>query len=263
MKYVRLVQPLLLCVIIAVSVGFAAEKRVLKNAWGGNWEPFWVMGADSTPSGFDIDVMEAVVKEAGFTIEHTPYVMPWKRHLFEIEEGKIDLASGASYNEERAAYAYFIGPIRYEYIALYVRKNESKKYPINTFEGLLTLPKIRVGAEIGSIYGTTVDTVLEKLGTRVQRLPDFRDKNRLKLHSGRLDCIISYPAFEALYGDTLIEQHPLPVQNVGGIYIMLSKKGNSSEVYEALKAGLETVKTNGVYDSIITNYSKKYHIKNW
>lgn len=255
--------PILLLLIFLIFQAYAGEKKELKHAWGGEWQPFWEMGADSIPTGFDLDLLHAVVTKAGYTLSHTPYEVPWKRHLFEVSEGKIDLATGASFNAERAEYAYFIGPIRYEYIALYVRKGESGNYPIEKIEDLLNIPKIRVGTEIGTIYGPRVDTVLAKLGSQVQRLPDFRDKNRLKLHSGRLDCIISYPAFEALIGDTLIEQHPMPVLNVGEIYLMLSKKSNSSAVYESLKTALAKIKENGTYDSLITHYSKKYNIKDW
>jgi ABC-type amino acid transport substrate-binding protein len=264
MKFIQFnLLPFFLLLLISTSTTTAEEKTELTSPWGGEWLPFWEMGADSTPTGFDIDIMKAVVKEAGFTLNFTLVEMPWKRQLYSIENGVIDIIVSATRKKEREQYAYFLGPYRQETVALYARIGESGNYSIDKIEDLLKYSNIRIGANQGVVYGDRIDSVLFQLGTKVQRVADYKKKNRLKLKAKRVDFFLGYPLVEELVKDSAIEQHPMPPVIVDDIYMMVSKKSCSPEVFDALKVSFDTIKANGVYDSIVDFYSKKYGIEKW
>ncbi len=254
------------CVLVnSMGIVWAQCNKTLVNGWGEPWEPF-LMGTPDNASGFDMDMLEAVVTTAGCLLKHTENELPWKRHLKMIEDGQIDLVTAASWTQERAKYAYYTLPYRTEYLALYVRKGESGNYPITSIEDLLTV-QFQIGTDLGVSYGIKVDRVLKMLGTRNQRVR-ITELNRKKLLKKRIDGYLSYLPDEQMLLDTLgltdtIEQHPMPVINTGEIYFMLSKKRNSYEILEALNAAIVEIKTNGTYDGIVKTYSEKYGVSIW
>jgi len=253
--------PLLFCLNL---FAFAEENSIeITHCWGGVWLPFWEMGADSIPTGFDIDILNATCKEADIVLNHTPYVVPWKRTIYSIETGMFDITTAASKTQEREQFAYFIGPYRYESIALYVRKGESADYPIHSFRDLLTFPDISIGSEAGSIYNDEIDSILNLLGDRVQDINDMNFSNRGKLKAGRIDMYLGYPIDENLYTDSLIEQHPMPITQLEGVYFMVSKSSCSQATADSLENAFRRISMNGVYDSIKAHYSEKYEIHEW
>ncbi len=244
---------------------WAECNKTLVNGWGESWEPF-IMGAPDNSDGFDMEILEAVVTTAGCGLEHTEIELPWKRHLKLIETGQIDLATAVSWNKERAEYAYYTLPYRSEYLALYVRKGEPGKYPITKFEDLLKL-NFEIGTLLGVSYGNKTDTVLKKLGERNQIVPVF-SLNHKKLVAKRIDGYLSNLPDEPILLKEMgltdkIEQHPMPAINTGDIHIILSKKNNSPEVFEALNDALIRIKTNGTYSKIVKKYSDKYGVSDW
>ncbi len=252
-------------VIVNSISAWAQCDRPLINGWIGAWEPF-ILGTPDNPSGLDVEILEAIVAKAGCTIKHSKEI-PWKRHLKQIEKGTIDLATSASWKEDRAKYAYFTFPYRAEYVALYIRKGESDKHPIKNIEDLLTVD-FKLGVGLGDSFGVRTDEILKKMGKRVQRVSNTEDMNRKKLLKKRIDGYLGWLPSDPIElkqkgFDNKIEQHPMTLINTGDIYIMLSKKNNSYKTLEALNTGIVKIKADGTYYKIMKKYSDKYGITQW
>lgn len=264
MKQLRTLLCFLLAILFVADTTMAQEKKVLTHGWGGVWPPFWVKNNDSSLGGFDIEVLQLVVKGAGFSVSHTDCVVPWKRLLHSVETGFLDLATSVSKSPEREAYAYFIGPYRRETLGLYFRKGEAKNYKLEKIEDLLKYKNIRLGADSGSIYGKRVDSVLKKLGQSVKRLADDDRRNRDKLILGRIDCYLGYPVSEGLIHDKdKVELHPMPLIRTGDIYIILSRKNNDQKVADALNASFNKIKKDGSYEKLLEKYKRLYAVDLW
>lgn len=255
-----------LMILLTHTAWLKAEcKKELVNGWGQEWAPF-LMGTYDQPAGLDIEILDAVIKETGCTWRNTELEIPWKRHLKWLKLGEIDIATGASWTQERAEYAYFTKAYRSENVALFVRKEDIKKYEQYS---LLELADVltSIGVEFGNTYGPEMGALLVKMGEKVQRV-NGNKQNILKLLGGRIDGYIGHLPFDAMLiknkgHEAAIGYLPVSLINAGDIHIMISKLANSKEVYEAIEAALEKIKANGTYDKIIKKYSEKYGVSDW
>jgi len=260
----------LFCAFIALAASyspmlFAQCNKELINGWGGEWEPF-LMGTSDKPGGLDIDILDAVISASGCSWKNTPLELPWARHLGLIKLGQLDIATAASWTEERAAYAYFTKPYRSEYAALFVRKQDLEKYSPLPLQELFR--KFHgIGVEQGNSYGKVMDTLLASIGDQAQKV-NSNKQNVRKLLEKRIDGYLGFLPYDAMLIKKMklagkIEMLPLSVTRTGDIHIMLSKKANSEAIFQALESGLAKIKSNGRYERIIKKYSDKYGVSHW
>lgn len=71
-------------------------------------------------TGLDVELAEALVAEAGFSIEFVS--LPWSRALAYMQSGQLDMMMNISKTPDREAYLDFIGPERISTRVLVVRK---------------------------------------------------------------------------------------------------------------------------------------------
>jgi len=240
-------------------------NKELVNGWGGEWEPF-LMGTYDKPEGLDIEILDAAIKVSGCTWRNTELEIPWKRHLNWVKVGELDLATGASWTQERAEYAYFTKAYRSENVALFVRKADLKKYEQYSLQELANILN-GIGVEFGNTYGSEMGALLAKMGEKVQRVNNNR-QNIPKLLGGRIDGYLGHLPYDVMQikkkgHEDKIGYLPVSLVNTGDIHFMISKLANSEEVYKAIDAGLAEIKANGTYDKIIKKYSDKYGLSHW
>lgn len=259
--FLALVAALLVC-----SSAIAKCERELINGWGIEWIPY-AMGTQANPSGFDLEILAAIVAASGCTLTHTKTELPWARRLYSIENGLIDLTAGASISQERQKWAYFTDGYRGEFISVYIRKSDFEKYSKMTIDEIIASDFI-MGGEDGNVYGEKMEGYLNRMGSnRVQKLIR-NEQNMGKLIRGRIDGYIGFlPAEDLLireqgYADEIV-MLPAFLINTGSIHIMLSKKNNSPEILQAMNKGLAKIRKNGVYDVIVKKYSDRYQITAW
>ncbi len=89
--------------------------------------------------GIDIELAEALVKEAGFKVEFVK--LPWSRGLTEIRNGNIDLMLNLSITEERKEFLTFIGPQKEMKMVLVVHKN-NKDLKVTDIDELIVESKL-------------------------------------------------------------------------------------------------------------------------
>jgi len=121
-----------------------------------------------------------------------------------------------------------------------------------------------IGVERGNSYGTVMDTLLETFGKQAEKVNDNK-QNISKLMNNRIDGYLGSLPYDSMQikkmgFERMIVPLPLSIVNTGDIHIMLSKKANSEEIFQALEFGLYEIKNNGTYDGIINKYSEKYGV---
>jgi polar amino acid transport system substrate-binding protein len=133
----------------------AGDKKTLTNGWY-LWEPYQfnqVTGQEYKLVGMDVDLTKTIAKKMGINVRYDS--ITWSRHQRELRDGKRDMASGATYTEERAAFSYFSIPYRFEENSLFISKRSDKKLSFRNISEYLVqikLQNFRLGVIKGFIY---------------------------------------------------------------------------------------------------------------
>jgi len=244
----------ILGVLFVITPAFGAEIKELSMGWE-PWEPYQYEDNSKQLTGLDIELVSAILKHMRFSIRFTK--MPWKRHLKMLEQGKVDIAAGASKTPERENYAFFSKPYRKESAVLYVRRGEASKYKFKKLEEIIGNP-FRLGATRGYYYGERYTELIQvpKFREHVQEVSSDR-LNYLKLMKDRIDGFLSDPvtATAGLLREGLLEKVEIlmPVYS-DDIFVMFSKRSTSPEIVKGFNESLEDLKKNGTYDQILNKY---------
>jgi polar amino acid transport system substrate-binding protein len=98
-----------LCLTLAAGFSAFAEDKVYINGIDANFPPFAFVDKNGEPSGFDVDAMNWIAKEMGFSVKHQP--MDWDGIIPNLVAKKIDMiASGMSITDERKQQVNFSVP---------------------------------------------------------------------------------------------------------------------------------------------------------
>ncbi len=245
---------LLMILIISISLLGAA----CSNSTSSNSGKVYVVGTDAAYPpfekqeggkivGFDIEVVEAVAKEAGIKIEvkHTGW-----DPLFEgINNGTVDVGiSAITINDERKKTYDFTDPY-FEATQLIMVPKDS---PITTLQELK-------GKKIGVQTATTGElAVQEAFGKTYEGIKGYDDTPSAvdDLVLGRVDAVVADNAVLLEYLKLLKNDKFKVVKDPNfapEFYGMMVKKGNT-ELLNKLNAGLKKIKENGKYDEIFKKY---------
>jgi len=83
--------------------------------------------------GLDIDLVEAIAKDAGMTVEFVE--LPWSRAMEQLKTGEIDVLANVTRTPDRETLMHFLGPVRSSKRVLVVRK-ENLAAKISTLDEL-------------------------------------------------------------------------------------------------------------------------------
>ncbi len=132
----RVLTAWLACVLMALSwPGCAADNKIRVRVV--DFAPNYFR-QDGHWTGLDVELTEAVVKEAGLEVEFTE--LPWSRALAYMQTGEVDMMANLSRSADRETFIYFFGPERVSKRVLVVRK-ENVGRPINTLDDLMAVAK--------------------------------------------------------------------------------------------------------------------------
>lgn len=253
-----------LLVLISLVSLWGEEKRILKVGW--EQSPPYQYNDSTKLTGLDIEIPRKVLEQSG---EFAPHFItaPWKRQLYWIESGELDIILGASITEERKKFAHFSIPYRFETVALYVRASAIDSFEIKSVADLPTCKMRNIGIFSGSYYGEVFESLL-KDSTFAKRVePVFSDLQNLnKLEMGRIDGFLMDP----LLADQLLKKHgkeelfvrhAMDAIEVSTIHFMYSKKNISIDVIQKLDTSIKLLLENGVIDSLITVFLKEDLLK--
>lgn len=155
--------------------------------------------------GASIDILAQIATDLGIEME-SRFVGPWKRVLFNLEQGTIDVMCGLYATEDRKQFAEFTEYFAEDRVSIFVWHDRT--FPFETWDDL---EGKMFGDIIGATRGEEFDAWREKHAT-VEYVSD-QLLNFKMLEKGRIDCIVMshYPGLinikQQRYEDKIV---PLP-----------------------------------------------------
>jgi len=246
----------IMLVFCTVSIGFPCELTV--RVTEKSYPPFFVDEENGKWSGLSIELVEALLQEAGCKATYKP--LPFKRALMYLKQGKTDMMLNLTITAERKAFIHFIGPQLDETVILVIRKDSD--FSLTSLDDIKKLSK-PVGVERGKVYGTAFE---EKRATDEAFKNNIDIVNNLaanekKLEKNRLSGFLGYGynvfyrfKTEPLYQNFAV--HPLKIHQ-DWVHFGFSKKSVPAEMLQRLQEAYDRVKQKGVFDKIRQAYIVK------
>lgn len=198
--------------------------------------------------GVSIDIMNEIARELNITATYVD--VPWLRGFYMLEEGELDVCSGAYDNSERREkFFYSISFLKNE-TRIFVKKSEKFK-----FQKLDDLKGKRLGKTLGASFGDDFDSYA-KDNIRLFENREGKEKLFQMLLKDRFEGVIM-DYFDGMY---FLKEHNLldkivplehPVNSVE-VYLLISKK--SKYKVEDIDRILQVLIDNGTVARIISNY---------
>lgn len=172
----RLLAPLLPALLLLFSTAALADQAVIPV----DHFPPWKIVRDQQFSGIDIELVTALLREAGVSPRF--FQCPWSRGLKMIETGEADILTGVLRRPEREAFMHFIDPPykTRSNKAFYIRRDAPDIAVYEDLRGKC------IGVQRGAKYFKRFDgdSTLVKQKIHTNRL------NFKKLVAGRIDALV-------------------------------------------------------------------------
>ena len=211
------------------------------------YAPFESQNEKGEIVGFDIEVLTAIARKAGFEVKFVN--TPWEGIFNTLQQGDRDLLiSAITITPERKQTMDFAGPYfdAYQLIAV---KEGSK---VAKFDDL---KKLKVGVQTGTTGDEVVTKLLGKASTNVKRF-ESTPLALQELQAGGVDAVVAdngvvvnYVANNASTKFKTVSDSAFTPEQYG----IAVKKGNA-ELLEKLNKGLADIKIDGTYNAIYAKY---------
>ena len=234
-------------IILSLPATCLAKERLLiiTDAW-----PPYVFAENGVPTGFDYDVMMAVLTKMGYEADFR--FLPWMRCIEMIKKKEVDGILDISMNESRKEFMHFpTEPLSESTSVLFHLKE--KQY---TFDSLADLEGLTIGTILGYKYNKEF---LE--ADYFKREPVKTEKqNFQKLLYGRIDLLLvnrNVGLFTAQKMGILdrITYLPKPLSG-GSIFLAFAKKPGHADLAEKFSDYLAEFKKTRAFRSILQRYGQ-------
>jgi polar amino acid transport system substrate-binding protein len=220
------------------------------------WPPYFYLGDMGAAVGGDIELMQAIFKEAGCTLEIGEEV-PRKRRLAMFMAGELDMIPGSSDTPERREYAWFSRPYRNETVSFFTLPAKLERYrDVRGFEDVLnrriTLLSLNSGW-FGPEYEQYIGRLREaKLSSTFEGFA----QGLVMLSKERGELIMADHATLLTEAARLkMDLAPLPINiSHAPVHMMFNKKTVPEADVLQLNAAAERLEARGVLKSIRRNY---------
>jgi polar amino acid transport system substrate-binding protein len=211
------------------------------------YAPFESQNEKGEIVGFDIEVVQAIAKKAGFEVKFVN--TPWEGIFNALGQGDRDMVvSAVTITEERKGTMDFSAPY-FDAQQLIAVKETSK------VAKFADLKKLKVGVQTGTTGDEAVTKLLGKTSTNIKRF-ESTPLALKELEAGGVDAVVADNGVVIHYVannpggkfKTVADKEFVPEQ-----YGIAVKKGNT-ELLEKINKGLADIKADGTYDQIFTKY---------
>ena len=213
-----------------------------------SFAPFVFQDSNNKYTGIDMDLIKAIAKDQGFTIEITN--PGFDAALNAVQSGQADgMIAGMSVTDARKETFDFSEPYYTANAILAVKESST----IASYKDLK-------GKTIGVKNGTASQTFLTKNQSKYDyKIKTFSDASSMydSLNSGSVDAVmddepvIKYSISQGQKLKTPIKGTPI------GDTAFAVKKGSNPELIQMFNNGLANIKKNGQYQKILDKYLKK------
>lgn len=240
--------------LLGMSLGFAAIEAAAQSPpppaitvrGDHNYPPYEFLDAGK-PTGFNVEVMQAVARVMDLNIEIT--LGPWSEVRSQLESGEIDALLGMAYSEERARMVEFTTPHSILFFDLFVRRGSD----LHGLEDLQSRTIIVQGG--GLMHDYLVQNHPEVTIVTVQDVPDALRLLAAGKHDGAL-----LNKMQGLYF-----VHNLKLTNITttGLELLPREYGfavrkDDFALQQSLNEGLAILKNTGEYRSIYNKWFGAY-----
>lgn len=222
----------------------------------GTMPPFMQPDGRGDYSGLEVELVRAIVRQAGCTLQVLPE-LPRKRRYSMFLSGEIDMLLAATETPERREIAWFTAPYRQETTSLFVlSRNAERLRVVDSFDSMLARRVSLLSLSIGW-FGPEYAQALPRLGAAnlVSHFDNLRQGLSM-LAAGRGDVLmgdrvaILHAARER--GIALTELSYTPARE--SVHLMLSRKSVSEADWRALNQAVQTLEERGVLREIRARY---------
>lgn len=230
----------------------AQPEHTIKFASEATYPPFESVKASGELQGFDIDIAKAICAKENLTCRFSN--QPWESLLTGLELGKFDaIISAMDITDERKERVDFSTPYFSPTGSFVARKSAN----------LAITPEALKGKTIGVQKGTSFEKYMNQQYKGIVKLktyPSFQNV-MLDLKADRLDAAL---------GDTPIVNdwlknndaqklfsligNPIQDPEVFGIGFGIAIKKGNTKLLEKINRGLASIKKDGTYEKIFSNY---------
>jgi polar amino acid transport system substrate-binding protein len=219
--------------------------------------PFSMQTEDGAVVGIDVDINRTVLARLG--CEAKLRKLPWARALRDLEQGRLDILSGAFRLPERELYAHFSGvylpPSRN---ILFMHVEAFERFPI---ESLLDLQHsaFRLGAKINVSYGVDYQQLMADPAFAERVVMQSKISSLLQMiGKGRIDGLIASEhtaAYEIrqLGLDKLIKPTEIVV-STDAAEVAFSKRTVDLDFVQAYAREMQVLKEDGTYEQVMRRY---------
>ncbi|GBG96294.1 amino acid ABC transporter substrate-binding protein/permease [Lactococcus termiticola] len=224
----------------------ATPKKEVYNIYSDNsFAPFEFQNSDKQYTGIDVDLLNAIAKDQGFTIKWN--FVGFDAAVNALQAGQADAAmAGMSITDARKEVFNFSDAYYQANVTVAARKDEK----IKSWEDLKGKT---VGAKNGTVSYTYLTENKDKYGYKVKTFSDATSMYQ-SLQSGSIDAVMDdEPVIQ--YAIKQGQNMVTPLKAVpAGTYGFAVKKGSNPELIEMFNNGLADIKANGTYDQIKSKY---------
>ncbi|MES2152789.1 MAG: transporter substrate-binding domain-containing protein [Pseudomonadota bacterium] len=220
------------------------------------WPPYVFAGADHRQTGLDLEMVQAIFKEAGCTLV-VGEPMPTVRRLLLFEQGKFDLMLAASDIPDRHRFARFTVAYRNETVGLFALASRFEAYrTLGGFEAIIERGTTLLAPKVGW-YGPDYERhapVLKAQG----RLFDFSTLNQgmRMLRARRAELIMGDTAaiwYQARHERMALRQLPFVAWSAP-VHLMLSRAATTARDLAVLDAAIARLEKSGELKAIRHSY---------
>ena len=216
--------------------------------------PFHSMSPTGEVRGIDADILSAVADDLGCQLKFVK--SPWPRTLAEVKRGRMSIAIGARYTDERAEFAFYSPAYKIQkHYLISVDQSVCSGAGLETFlerRNLIAVPR-------GWYYPTEVRSVLDNRKYRelIINVDDFQSSIDM-LHAGRVQGIVgnvetARQMMQRKGGDTADR---LCATSAGAepLHYLLSKIAVGDELSKKFGKALRRFKSSPEYPEIFVSY---------
>ena len=213
-----------------------------------SFAPFVFQDSNNKYTGIDMDLIKAIAKDQGFTIEITN--PGFDAALNAVQSGQADgMIAGMSVTDARKETFDFSEPYYTANAILAVKESST----IASYKDLK-------GKTIGVKNGTASQTFLTKNQSKYDyKIKTFADASSMydSLNSGSVDAVMDdEPVIK--YSISQGQKLKTPIKGIPiGDTAFAVKKGSNPELIQMFNNGLANIKKNGQYQKILDKYLKK------